>query len=715
MAARSENAWDSHCTGTIARTPLCAGCDIGRLLRSLHRHLVTVIGNAHTHHGPRRPPRVVRRIDGPRCSSTTASIAAVRAHSSHIACPCGGVHAAAVRAHPSRIACPCGVCTGHTTHYVPLSGRLVRVYCYRRGPDGIEPQSVQDLTRTVCEVREAGAQRVRVAIACSDRTAGRRACVMVAFTHFTPDVFAPHLLEFQHRIIAGYADAPLAGVCKDEWGFPPCFDGNPAKDSWYSRGLEAAYADRTGGRDLVRDALLMCFGERGSQAERRAAINQFMELCRERNSAIEHDFFQSTEATFGPSAVVATHPTWWPYPDSREFKKNGLDWWAATRDLAQTDEVTPLCVRTALAKKWGSAVWYNMFYDRDVAAYDKSLWMCALGGGRVNYHPIYPVQGPPGWTHEVLLSGGLTRGDSRVRLLNFISTAPLECSVAVVFGHASALNWAGPGFDDVGMDLANRLWRSGFYADLIPTSEITSGALKVAHDGSIHYGTQRYSAVVLYHPEFERSSTAAFFQQAAHGPAALVRVGDWTSDFDGNPFDGNRMLPESMIAVADAPSCAVQVIELSRQSGNCSARTGHRHHRLGRSHQCRSPPKGQCRLVDGTRILLSGRAGRRRRPDPGIPPRERTPGAVQGDRCCRRTAGRRRRFRGHGRRWSPAFSCGVAGHLAGATGRRRTVARPLKWLAWCTAGCVGPGSRTTGSHYPELAPPGHPYAAEAVS
>jgi hypothetical protein len=102
---------------------------------------------------------------------------------------------------------------------------------------------------------------------------------MAAFTHFTPDVFAPHLLEFQRAILAKYADVPLAGACKAEWGFPPCYDGCPAKnDYWYSHSLEAAYAQRTGGRELLRDTLLMTFGQRGRQDRRQAAINHFMEL-----------------------------------------------------------------------------------------------------------------------------------------------------------------------------------------------------------------------------------------------------------------------------------------------------------------------------------------------------------------------------------------------------------------------------------------------------
>jgi hypothetical protein len=495
--------------------------------------------------------------------------------------------------------------TFRATPYIPLAGRVVRVYSYVRGPQGIEPDTVQDITDT-CAVKEASPKQVAIAIRCGEDARGRRACLAAAFSHFTPDVFAPHLLEFQREIIQAYGDAPLAGVCKDEWGFPPCYDGCPAKnDFWFSRPMAEAYAKRTGGRDLVRDALLAWAGERGRTPQRQAAINRFMEMCRERNAEIENDFYRVTKATFGPAAVVATHPTWWPFPDTREFKKNGLDWWQVTRDLAQTDEVTPFCVRTALAKRWGSPVWYNMYYATAVANYDRSLWTHALGGGRINYHPLYPHPGSLLECTGGLLGGRLMRGESRVRLLNFITRAPLDCPVAVVFGHACAMNWAGPAYNDVGMGLADALRRAGFPADLIPSTEIRTKALKVGDDGLVRYGPQRYAAVVLYHPEFERAQTADFFQAAARGKTALFRIGEWTADFDGKPFDGRAALPPEVAACPDAGACATQVIARLRGLGIAPQTPAVTLDEFGL--QSAAPPaRGECRLLDGTHILVAG-------------------------------------------------------------------------------------------------------------
>ncbi len=45
--------------------------------------------------------------------------------------------------------------TFRTTHYIPLSGRLVRVYSYVRGPQGIEPDTLEDITAKGCKVLAA--------------------------------------------------------------------------------------------------------------------------------------------------------------------------------------------------------------------------------------------------------------------------------------------------------------------------------------------------------------------------------------------------------------------------------------------------------------------------------------------------------------------------------------------------------------------------------
>ena len=248
-----------------------------------------------------------------------------------------------------------------------------------------------------------------------------------------------------------------------------------------------------------------------------------------------------------------------------------------------------------------------MFYEKTIQSYEENIWRAVLGGGRLNFHPIF--QSPMEKRATSLLGGNLFKANTRISLLNYISTAPIDCPVAVIFGHPSATNWSGPGFGDSGMSVADALWAEGFYADLIPSSEITAGNLKIGTDGRLQYGPQRYTAAVFYNPQYERSTVAKLFRKvAAAGKTALYRVGDWTIDFDGNKVDSAKLLPECMNPLNSA-ECSRKMIALLKKSA-VEPQTGCTMQRVMRV--CGFPasmvPKraGRCRLLDGTVILASG-------------------------------------------------------------------------------------------------------------
>lgn len=489
---------------------------------------------------------------------------------------------------------------GRIPDYDALASQLLRVYAYNSGPEGIDPASLKNITAD-CELIYSAQDSVQVNIPRSATQGASKAAVMVSFTLFYPDVFAPHLLEFQRAILQQYADVPLAGACKDEWGFPPYFPRYGSEgfvDFWYSKHREKAYRERTERRSLLEDFLLMAKGIKGKEAERQLAINHFEEMSLHRNTAIENDFYAAVKELFGPDAAVTVHATWWPYPDRQEMKKNGLVWWAAKRDWAQTDEITPFAVRTALSKKWGSPLWYNMYYTMRL---EDQVWASALAGGRINYLGL-----------QTLFDEEIMRAETRIRLLNYISETPLDCQTAVIFGHAAAKNWAGPYFNDVGMDLIDTLWRTGYPADLIPTSEIENGSLKIDEEGWITYGPQRYSAVVLYQPEFEKPSTAAFFKKASEGPTELIRIGRWTKDFNGDSVDGDALFPEDMVEVADYEKAFDRVLQVleERNVFRQTPATGvldSSYFTLRHFSETSYFPgrKGISRLIDGTHILTS--------------------------------------------------------------------------------------------------------------
>jgi hypothetical protein len=489
---------------------------------------------------------------------------------------------------------------GNIPKYNATESNILRIYGYSKNNGEILPASVTDIT-DLCEIVYEGKDSVRIRFPVSNEKQYSHACAMVSFTLFYPDVFGPHLIDFQREIIEQYGNLPLAGACKDEWGFPPYYPryySDGAYDFWFSEHMAKEYSERTGGRELLSDCFLMGFGSKGKKTEREVAINHFMEMIRTRNVEIENDFYRTVKDVFGPDAAVTVHSTWWPYPDFNEFRKNGLSWWAAQRDWAQTDELTPFGARTAISKKWDSPIWYNMYYTDNL---QDQVWGSVLGGGRINYLRYYS-----------LFDEDIMQAENRIRLLNYISQSPLDCRVAVVFGHPGAMNWASQSFNDVGMKLVDTLWYHGYPTDLIPTSEIENGSLKIDDNGYIHYGKQRYSAVVLYQPELEKESTSLFFQKAKDGQTALFRIGDWNKDFEGNSVDQEKLLPENMRDVSDYKSAFPLLLDVLRKDSilpqtPATSVLDRKYFQLrGYDHTSYFPPNtGFAKLIDGTRIMIA--------------------------------------------------------------------------------------------------------------
>ena len=464
--------------------------------------------------------------------------------------------------------------------------RLVRAYSYELANGVIKAGSLAEITH-LCRQVPAPGGTLHVSVDWNSQVAGKTVAILGASPSHVAELFAPHYNEFQEKILQRYAGVGLAGACKDESGDPAV---GLARLPWSTHRQEA-YRSTTKGRDLLADFLLMRVGEQGREVERQLAINYLLELVRRQNASVESAFYNLVKKWLGPAAFVGTHPTWISDPDNQgEYQRSGLDWWTVKRDIAQTDEEIPFCVGTALSKKWHSPFWLNMYYSTDIEAYRKHLWKYAISGGRMNFHPIWPAPDFAVGDYS-LHKTALMRGQQRIRLLNLISQSPLDCPVAIVFGHAATMNYAGPHFQDSGAALANAFWAAGFPADLIPSSEIESQSLKVDAGGFVGYGPQRYAAVVLYHPEFEKVASAEFWRRAAEGQSALYRIGDWTRDFDAKPVDGNELLPQTMTRAADAGKCVGAVIRGLKQQGIESQQAGQL--------------TGNCRLLDGTRVFVA--------------------------------------------------------------------------------------------------------------
>mgnify|MGYP000252819629 FL=1 len=236
----------------------------------------------------------------------------------------------------------------------------------------------------------------------------------------------------------------------------------------------------------------------------------------------------------------------------------------------------------------------------------------------MNYHVLWPAEAGQSITGTFvdhgknLLRSQILRADSRIRLLNFITEAPLDCPVGVIFSHPNAMNWAGTHYQDVGTELTDAFWREGYYADLIPSSEIGSSALRMDENGTIWFGSQRYAAVVLYQPQFERPSMGEFFSKPItnpNNPTTLYRIGDWTRDFNGTLYSGNATLPTRMLSQANIGVCAATVIaDLTRRGHVPQTKatvTFPQWGGLGKT-SAALPSAGKTRLIDGTVIVVAG-------------------------------------------------------------------------------------------------------------
>lgn len=147
----------------------------------------------------------------------------------------------------------------------------------------------------------------------TDPSRADRILVLVEFELFTPDVFSPHLIAYQRELLELYADLPLRGAVKDEWGFPPTSTRIiQHRAFWYSSGYEDAYRKASNGRSLLDDLPLMALAFRGRATERARAINRFMFLNLQRQRTIEEAYYRDVKAIFGEQAYVTKHATWYP-------------------------------------------------------------------------------------------------------------------------------------------------------------------------------------------------------------------------------------------------------------------------------------------------------------------------------------------------------------------------------------------------------------------
>jgi len=495
-----------------------------------------------------------------------------------------------------------GALSDHYTHnyrYEVLGCRLIKVGSYQKdAAEMVDAASVRDITAEV-ERFTADSSRCEIVLSGEKAWEDRFVCIAVAFAFLYPDVHSDEALHFEGELIAEHQQINAAGFIKDEWGFPPSYTWAREKDEyWFSPAMVRRYAMISGGRDLADDCFLMYCSQTGRARERTQAIDRMNRMNQARLLEFEKQVYESSKKYWGPHAFIGTHPTWYPYPGKNEFRKNGLMWWPHPRDYAQTDEVTPFCCRTGMAKAAAQPVWYNEYYQTRPSYYIYEHWTCLLAGGRVNIHPFYPKSEAPDEEGDFrilpILRGGADRIRSRTRLLNFMMEAPLQCPVAVVFGHWGVMNWTYPQYFDslqAAITLCNELARRGYPADLIPSSEIHTVGVDgkkrwfMAEDGRMQYGRQPYEWVFFY--GVTESDQADI--------DSLWRLGD-------NGETRRAILPPAM----DQSAWARRVTEDLQRHGIQPQTAWVESQDRWKGSMYRPPMSGLARFADGTLLWASG-------------------------------------------------------------------------------------------------------------
>ena len=409
--------------------------------------------------------------------------------------------------------------------------------------------------------------------------AGKTAVVMVGTPQPIPDLASEKLMDYYRIMLEAARDAHVDGVFSDEWGYDVILkieEVNPYDDNnlflrhlSVSDAMDKAYSRRFPGYSLYEDLLHLYYAPLGQEEISVTAINRYISNLRGIMANNDQGMYKILKEIIGKDAFYGIHPTWWGSVDSLNFEifKNGFYWWEAIRDIAQTDEAVIVPIRTALAHKWGSSIWYNMWYSmgtRDIKTYFRETWNNIRYGGRTHYHGFEcPNEAVVLELRQPGLLEQLEEMDSRARMIEPFQTTSLDSRVLVLFGMEAVSNWRlcnkphpnwapqNVKLDQV-LNTAAKLFDTLLF-DLVPTTEIANGSLEFKN-GHACYGTQTYDTVVLLMPESMDRSCYTYLSQL--DPGKLLIYGEAHMYNDGEMLSGadKGILSGAAICEAAIPS-----------------------------------------------------------------------------------------------------------------------------------------------------------------
>lgn len=360
---------------------------------------------------------------------------------------------------------------------------------------------------------------------------GETVAVCIGFPQATVDLAHPMLIPYFREMVEHAKELNADGVFSDEWGYDiilKIVQPNPYDDTElnlrhvsYSEHFENRYRALTG---KPLELLSLFYGEK---EERRGVVDGYLKTMRLLCTENEESMYAAVKEIMGRDAFWGVHPTWWGSVDSLnfEFFKNGFYWWDAKRDYAQTDEMVLYAIRTALAHRFASPVWYNMWYSmgtRDIKTYYTETWRNLRFGGRTHYlgyecpnESVVLELKPEGMLESI------EEMDARVRMFDGVVSQP-DCRLLVMFGYEAVSNWAEIGMDlpwlpqnprlDYVLNTTNEIFQS-VLCDLVPSYAADNRSLYLNKNGKAQYGTQEYDGVILLYGGGMSGEAKAFIEQ----------------------------------------------------------------------------------------------------------------------------------------------------------------------------------------------------------
>ena len=415
---------------------------------------------------------------------------------------------------------------------------------------------------------------------------GDTVAVAVGFPQPIADLAHPKLIEYFKKMVKHAKSLGADGVFSDEWGYDMLLkisEPNPYDDNRlslrhvsYSVHFEQKHRAFTG-EPLLENLIALFYRDDAHPAARYAAVNRYIKTMRLICTQNEEQMYDAVKEIMGKDAFWGVHPTWWGNIQKLnfEFFKNGFYWWDAKRDYAQTDETISPAIRVALAHRFDSPVWYNMWYSmgtRDINTYYVETWNNLRYGGRTHYlgyecpnEAVVLELKPAGMLESI------EEMDRRIRMYDRLAVGQPDSRLLILFGFESVSNWAEIGMDmpwmpknprlDNVLLLAHHVF-SSVLCDLVPSYATENGSLYVNKNGKAQYGTQEYDAVVLVYPGSMTDSAKQFVR--ALDPEKLAV---YYEEKEGDAAAFSAELAQKGARVAEKIPTAEEVAELARSLG----------------------------------------------------------------------------------------------------------------------------------------------------